>query len=489
MFKYPNFAYEVGVRIIKSVIADPKSTIMKIRFIYYLVLTLISGTVICQTQNPDKIEVGERVTIHSKILNESRELFIYSPKTSSSKKVSYPVIYLLDAESLFIPAVGAIHFLNYSSYLPQMPEAYIVGIVNTKRDRDMPVPREIEKSEGIQNFYSFLSQELVPYINKNFSASGLNILIGHSQGGLFATYAAVQNPKLFPFVLAMDAPMEVVTSVKQMYSEKLLKCCGLKYVSAESIYGWRNSMVVNNSCLLFSQVKIEGESHETMPYKGLYEGLKILFSDYWPSAKDLSLEKLSAYYNLLERKYNVPYLIPSRALLESAKQNIGQSNKTIALELLAENEKIYGVSPMSQALLVKANAIEKGPDERVKNALSHASPTDEEVTPFLGNWTGIVKVPDGTDTPIDWEIKKVAGKYIMESDVMKQFKTQSDFLFVNEKKELVWGRKHDGGGIYISIGVLSTNGLIISGTEDLIGFEFPPNMPAFKKNTFRFQKR
>lgn len=201
-----------------------------------------------------------------------------------------------------------------------------------------------------------------------------------------------------------------------------------------------------------------------------------------------SLERLSAYYDSLESKYNVPYLIPSRVLLESARQNIGQSDKTTALELLAENETLYGVSPMSQALLVKANAIEKGPDERVKNALSHASPTDEEVIPFLGKWAGVVKVPDGTDTPIDWEIRNVAGKYVMESNVMKQFKTQSDFLFVNEKRDLVWGRKHDGGGIYISIGKLANDGLILTGTEDLIGFEFPPGMPPFKRNTFRFQK-
>jgi hypothetical protein len=77
----------------------------------------------------------------------------------------------------------------------------------------------------------------------------------------------------------------------------------------------------------------------------------------------------------------------------------------------------------------------------------------------------------------------------MESELMKQLKTKSDFLFVNEKKELVWGRKHDGGGIYLSIGQLSADGLKITGTEDLIGFEFPPNMPAFEKNTFEFKKQ
>lgn len=459
---------------------------MKKIFIYSFVLSLFRCTGYCQ--DPGKIEIAQKVIIHSNILSEARELLIYSPKPASPKKLSYPVILLLDAESLFIPAVGAVNFLNYSSYLPQMPEAYIVGIVNTKRGRDMPVPQEIEKSDGAKNFYNFLAQEVLPYINQNFSTSGLNILVGHSQGGLFATFAAVQNPKLFPFVVAMDAPMEVTKSVEQLYLKKILQSCGLKYVSVESLYGWGDKLKPESNCLSFLQVNIPGENHETMPYKGLYEGLKHLFNDYWPSAKDLPLQKLSAYYSSLEKRYKVPYLIPAKVLLESAKQNIGQSNKAIAIDLLNEYEKIYGKSQSGEQLLVKANAITKAPDERVAEALSHASPTDEEVTPYLGKWSGSVKVPGGTDTQIDWEIKKEAGRYIMESDVMKQFKTKSDFLFINEKKELVWGRKHDGGGIYISIGQLSDNGLEITGIEDLIGFIFPSNMPAFERNSFFFKK-
>ena len=461
---------------------------MKAIFIYSLVLASFGKEGYCQIQDSGKIEIGKRIIIHSNILNESRELHIYSPKSSSTKKASYPVIYLFDAESLFMPAVGAINFLNYSSSLPQMPEVYIVGIVNTKRDRDMPVPQEIAKTAGAQNYYQFLSQETVPYINKNFPTSGLNILVGHSQGALFATYAAVQDPTLFSFVVAMDAPMDVTKSAEQLFSKKLLQSCGLKYVSVESLYGWKDKIKPDSNCLTFSQVIIQGENHETMPYKGLYEGLRALFNDYWPAAKDLPLQKLSAYYGSLEKKYKVPYPIPSKVLLESAKQNIGQSNKAIALELLHENEKVYGQSQISRQLLTKADAIVKAPDKRVAYALSHPSPSDEEVTPFLGKWSGVVKVPGGTDTQIDWELKKVAGKYLMESDVMKQFKTKSDFLFVNEKKELVWGRKHEGGGIYMSIGQLSADGLLINGTEDLIGFDFPPNMPAFEKNTFVYKK-
>jgi hypothetical protein len=46
----------------------------------------------------------------------------------------------------------------------------------------------------------------------------------------------------------------------------------------------------------------------------------------------------------------------------------------------------------------------------------------------LGKWSGVVTVPGGTDTQIDFELKKVAGKYLMDTDVMKQFKTHLIFI-------------------------------------------------------------
>jgi len=441
-----------------------------------------------QSKNPEKIEVGERITFHSKILNESRELFIYSPKNKSGNKLSYPVIYLFDAKSLFMPTVGAVEFMNYSSHLPQMPEAYIVGIVNTNRNRDMPVPQEIENTSGAENFFQFFSKELIPYINKTFSTSGLNILVGHSQGGLFVTYAAVQNPVLFPFVIALDAPMTVTKSVEEFYSKKLMQNCNMKYVSLESLYGWGNSIKNDNDCLNFLQIKVEGEGHETMPYKGIYQGLKFLFNDYLPPTQDWTFKQIREYYDSLAKKYQVTYNIPSFVLLESAKQNIGQSKKKIAIELIEENDKIFGYSSLSRELLAKANAISKEPDERVSYNLSHPPPGENEIKPFLGKWSGTVIVPGGSNTDIDWEIIKVKDGYQMISDVMKQFKSKSDFLYVNDKKELVWGRKHNGGGIYISIGKLSEDGLTITGTEDQIGFDLPKGMPPFKANTFEFRK-
>lgn len=146
----------------------------------------------------------------------------------------------------------------------------------------MPMPQEIDKGNGAQNFYLFLSGELVPFINKNYPTSGLNILAGHSQGALFATYAALNNPDLFRFTLALDAPMGVTKSVEQSYAKKISETCNIKFVSVKGRYGWDPAFKPSNSCLTYTQLTVENESNEAMPYKGIYDGLKYLFNDYMP---------------------------------------------------------------------------------------------------------------------------------------------------------------------------------------------------------------
>ncbi|MEI9909859.1 MAG: alpha/beta hydrolase-fold protein [Bacteroidota bacterium] len=433
-------------------------------------------------------EPGVSVTIPSSILNETRKIQVYSPATSKTTKLTYPVMYVFDGESLYWPAIGALRFMNYSSSLPQMPEAIVVSISNTKRDRDMPVPQEITKTGGAKNFLRFLSEELLPYINKNYPVNGLNVLIGHSQGGLFVTYAGLEKSSLFPFILALDVPVTVNPAVLKDYQQRIGKTCDLNYFSGETLYGWGNDFSKPAGCNSYLQKRIEDETHETMPYKGIYEGLKFLFREHIPQQKDMPLPVMQAYYESLSKKYNCTYSIPAALLLGSASQKINVSKKDEALALIEYYEKFYGAGQRSASLMARANAITKGPDERIDFYLNHPGSGAEALKPFMGKWKGTLYVPGGMDTDIVWEIKKVNDKYIMDARIMDQFNSRSDFLLVTEKNELAWGRKHNSGGIYLSIGKLSADGQVLTGTEDLVGFQMPEGFPPFKLNSFEFKK-
>jgi len=429
------------------------------------------------------------LTIHSNVLDEDREISIYIPPRYNSKKIKYPVIYVFDGESLFLSTVAAVDFMNYSYHFPLIPESIVVGIKNTDRMRDMPRPQEIKNNNGASTFLNFLSGEVVPFLTKNYAVNGLNILIGHSQGGLFVTYAGLQKPDLYQVILALDAPMQLNPSLQTEYAQ-LLSGCKLHYFSGETMLGWGNAFP-GVKCPGMMQMKLENETHESMAYKGIYEGLKFLFKDHVPLQKDLSLKALKEYYGRLSKIYGHEYFIPAGFLLHSATEKISTSDKQGAIELLEYYKRIYGADKSLSELMPKAMAITRSPEIKVNYYLNHPPADQAALQPFFGQWKGVLKAdknaPGSIDVGIDWEIKKEGVNYVKVDRVMKQFDIRSEFLFVSEKNELIWGRKHAGGGIYLSISQLSRDRNEITGYEQIFGYEFPKEIAPYRAE-FKFKK-
>jgi uncharacterized protein len=116
----------------------------------------------------------------------------------------YPVVYLLDGDSLF-PMLAPEHlFLTYDE---QLPEAIIVGIAYgsldpsiNKRDVDFTGPAEGVKPEksGAPAFQRYLKTELIPVVERKFQADpDRRILFGQSRGGSFVLYSAFTEPDMF----------------------------------------------------------------------------------------------------------------------------------------------------------------------------------------------------------------------------------------------------------------------------------------------------
>ena len=136
-------------------------------------------------------------TIHSKILNEDRMVYIYSPKGDTNTK--YPVIYMLDGKR----SMAYNDMIEYCKTNPHI----IVGIINNgNRNRDM-IPVEMSSrpgSGGAEHFLNFISLELKPFIEKNYNTSGKNILFGASNSGLFAIYAMLTKPDVFSDYISLS---------------------------------------------------------------------------------------------------------------------------------------------------------------------------------------------------------------------------------------------------------------------------------------------
>lgn len=184
-------------------------------------LFFINGIQAQTTQNqPNPIAFGTRDIIHSKILNEQRNIWVYVPNSASSEiytKQRYPVVYLLDGSSHFATVVSMIRQLS-SSY--DCPEMIVVGILNTDRMRDFTLTHmdsfqvldlvdivTLKNSGGGENFISFIEKELMPHIDSLYPTSPYRILIGHSAGGLAVMNILIHHTDLFKTYVAIDPIM------------------------------------------------------------------------------------------------------------------------------------------------------------------------------------------------------------------------------------------------------------------------------------------
>lgn len=149
--------------------------------------------------------------MHSEITKENYHIYVNIPAHYYDEpKNTYPSLFMLDADYSFALAKQISEHLSDRSH---MPEAFVFGIaydgpsnyrLNRTRD-DTPTyvvdggyGREFQKhSGGGPAFTAFLEKELVPYLQKHFRLSAQKVLVGHSYGGLLASWTMLAKPQIF----------------------------------------------------------------------------------------------------------------------------------------------------------------------------------------------------------------------------------------------------------------------------------------------------
>ena len=169
----------------------------------------------------NKVIIGSIDSIHSKILNEQRKIWVYVPNSASNdiySKQRYPVVYLLDGDWHFYSVVGMIHQLSSVNGNTICPEMIVVGIPNTDRTRDL-TPTHMDSwlpymdssfcktSGGGENFISFIEKELMPFIDSLYPTAPYKMFIGHSFGGLAVMNTLIHHTNLFNAYVVIDPTM------------------------------------------------------------------------------------------------------------------------------------------------------------------------------------------------------------------------------------------------------------------------------------------
>jgi predicted alpha/beta superfamily hydrolase len=130
------------------------------------------------------------------------------PAAYDTGDARFPVVYVLDGDWYFGLAASTVRLLEA---VQEMPPVIIVSIgyggdISHQRARRVreftPGPVEgLEGSGHAGEFFDALQKQLLPAIESRYRTNGDRTLVGHSLGGLFATYAMTRAPGMFQRVV------------------------------------------------------------------------------------------------------------------------------------------------------------------------------------------------------------------------------------------------------------------------------------------------
>lgn len=257
----------------------------------------------------------------SQKLNATREIsVVVPPYYEQDKNKVYPLLLLMDGEYLTEPFKG---ILSYANYWDDLPEAIIVGIhqnENKQRQDDTAVGEASGLPEGTGNqFYEFISLELLPYLEKNYRVSPFKVIAGHdATAGFLNFFLYKQDPMFNGFIcfspeLAPDMEVQIPKMLEQAKKPVFYYMAtaegDVEKLQKQIMVFNDNLKAVKNPNVKYFFEKFGDVSHYSLVPYAVPGALYSMFSSYKPISTIEYKEKIvtlqSGYVEYLKKKYDV----------------------------------------------------------------------------------------------------------------------------------------------------------------------------------------
>ncbi|MGD2070742.1 MAG: alpha/beta hydrolase-fold protein, partial [Gemmatimonadota bacterium] len=407
----------------------------------------------------------------------------------------YPVLVVLDGPSLFPPAAGIAEFL---AGVLEVPPMIVVGVPSGARTRDLtpppsdgwspPLAPEDGPVGGAPRFLSFLVDELLPRVEARYRAAPFRILAGHSLGGLFVTWAVAERPDVFGGGLAMDPALwwNDRASVDRLASTLAHDPAAsrVRFVSVEAAGGFRGDWERIGSArpdLVGGRIEVEGESHETMPVRGLREGLRALFPDYPPRAPapgQSAVAALDAGYRELSDLLGYPVAAPDGALGRAGRMAV-EGDFLDDARAVADRLRLRSRADMATDLEERIRRAADASGARfVPLVMQTPRPSAGRLRPFVGCWRGVLDYERGVDSDLTLEIMPEGDSiriHAVQAYPRGQFEGDRVLVGITSDGALEFGQPMRGGvGMEVATVRLVDGGRRLEGRVEIRGFRIPP---------------
>jgi predicted alpha/beta superfamily hydrolase len=240
--------------------------------------------------------------IYSRVLNQDRQIYINVPKRDSADiNKTLPVLYLLDGENHFHILSAYIEYLSHWQVIPPM---IVVGIVSVDRVKDLTptnslinfdgeVDSKYKTSGGNEQFFNFIQQELMPYIETNYKTSPFKVFAGHSFGGLTAINCMLMRPDMFDAYIAISPSLwfgnkYVLRLAEQKLPDLPMRGKKIFYSVGNEGGNFRNdllefdALLEHNSLITFEHEYkyYPSEDHMTEPIPAYYDALRFVYKNW-----------------------------------------------------------------------------------------------------------------------------------------------------------------------------------------------------------------
>jgi predicted alpha/beta superfamily hydrolase len=230
-------------------------------------------------------------SFESEFLNDSRELKIQLPRNyDDNTKKNYPLIIVLDGDYMFEAVSGSV---DYLSYWGDIPESIIVGInqIDSRYD-DCSVLDNIDfiPINSSANFFDFISQELIPYFDKNYRTTKFKVAVGHEATANYINYFLLNNKTSISGFIAISPKFSYNMEnyiIKRFEKIKtnifyylVSSNVDFKSINERTKMLSENLLTLNNDLVSFKYKQHENLTHYNLPIHSISEGIEHVFATY-----------------------------------------------------------------------------------------------------------------------------------------------------------------------------------------------------------------
>ena len=233
------------------------------------------------------------------VLHQKRSVDVYLPQESEKNPAQhYETLYVLDGNWNTKLVLSTVDFLRNIGYLPpiivvSIPNRVDNGIDSRDHDFTPNVLAGQVRSGGAPDFLRFLKTELIPYVDTHYPTNRINLVHGHSLGGLFLNYVLANDPSAFGGYIILDPSMwwdnhKAVQQLAEKLSAVPTKGTAI-FVAGRGGQAWRD-MAIDQVQTAFEQhapvqllwkiVQYSSESHDSLKLKATYDALRYLFTGF-----------------------------------------------------------------------------------------------------------------------------------------------------------------------------------------------------------------